>query len=99
MKILDKIASVFNQKQQKQVEELLSKMINEGKIPWKDTYYDILKNRMPDIIDGIKLDRVPGKSNVNINKINEQLENIEISTVSLAAESEEINNTISRHEM
>jgi hypothetical protein len=99
MKILDSIKTVFNDKQKRQLQELFFKKIGEGKIPWKDVYTENLKKRLPNLIDGLKLDRMPAKNKININKINEQLEDIDISLVSLAAESEEINQTLSRHEM
>lgn len=99
MKILDTIKNTFNENQRNQLEQLFFKKIGEGKIPWKDVYIQELRKRLPSLINGITLDRVPSKNKINLNKMKEQLEDVEISLISLASESEELNHTLSRHEM
>lgn len=99
MKILDRIISIFNDKQKRQLEELLFKKIGEGKIPWKDVYTETLKRRLPNLVDGLKLTKMPYRNKIDTNRLNEQLEDIEISAISLAAESEELDRTLSTHEM
>ena len=99
MKILNIIESIFNTKQKKFLEELFFKKIGEGSVRWKDVLTEQLRKRLPNLVDGLVLDKVPGNSMIVQNKITEQIEDIEITLASLAAQSEDLNNTLSRHEM
>lgn len=99
MKILNQITSVFNTKQKKLLEEFLFKKVGSGLIQWKEVFLQQFKKRLPNLADGLKLNKIPGESKIDINSVNEQLEDIEITLTSLAAEDEVINTTLHRHEM
>src|SRR3989304_7964232 len=99
MKILDKIKSIFNDKQRKQLEDLLLKKISNGNIPWKDIYVDIFNKKMSALMDKLTLKRIIFSNKINPNLINDQMEDVELSVLSLLAQSEEIDKTLARHEM
>lgn len=99
MKLIDKFESIFNTKQESLLEKLLFKKIGEGSIRWKDLFTEELKKRLPNLINGLKLNRVISRTKVNTNSIQRNMEDIEITLASLAAEAEDIQNKISHHEM
>jgi len=99
MKLLNAIDSIFNTHQRNLLEKYLYKKIGAGNIKWKDIFTEQLKKRLPNLVDGIKLNRIPGSSSINDRKLAEQMEDIELTLISLTAQSEELNNILNRHEM
>lgn len=99
MKILEKIDSIFNTKQRIYLENLLYKKIGEGVIHWKDVFTEQFNKRIAQLENGLKLNKIPGFSKINVQKTAEQMEDIELTLASLKAQSEDISNILNRHEM
>ena len=99
MKILNSVKTIFNDKQKAQLEDLLFKKVGEGNIKWRDVFVDQLKRRLPNLLDGLKLSKLPYFSIINADRINEQFEDTILTLASISSEAESLSQILSKHEM